>query len=201
MNRAYGKFKQLMSDTRSVSCIYDYLDQYVKGPMQYDDLLRFQWVQSVAALDKLVHDLVRIGMVDIFSGRRLSTSKYKKFQVDMAWYEDVTINNHMIANEFGKKVILQHGHLSFQDPGKIGDALAYIWEVKDKWTIIATQLGQDSNSVKVMLKNIVTRRNQIAHEGDYIDDFGNRQEIEKNDVDDVLEFIEKLGEAIYICVK
>lgn len=201
MNRAYGKFKQLMSNTREVSCIYNYLDQYVRAPMQYDDLLRFQWVQSVAALDKLVHDLVRIGMVDIFSGRRICTSKYKKFQVDMAWYEDVTTNAHMVANEFGKKVIVQHSHLSFQDPTKISDALAYIWEARDKWTIIASQVGQDSNSVKVMLKNIVTRRNQIAHEGDYIDDFGNRQEIEKSDVDEVLEFIEKIGEAIYNCVK
>jgi len=44
--------------------------------MPYDDLLRSQVVYAVSAFDKLIHDLVRIGMVQIFSGARPATAKY-----------------------------------------------------------------------------------------------------------------------------
>lgn len=201
MNRAYKKFQLLLNDTRNISPIYDYLHKCVRGPLQYDDLLRFQWIQSVSALDKLVHDLVRIGMVNIFAGRRSETVKYRKFQIDMDWYKAVISTPYVAINEFEKKVIKLHGYLAFEDPDKISDALSNIWEANDKWKLIADNLGENKNTVKVTLKNIVTRRNQIAHEGDYIDDIGNRQIIEKADVEDVLNFIEKIGAAIYNCVK
>lgn len=200
MNRAYEKFKQLMNDTRNISTIYDYLDKCVKGPLNYDDLLRFQWVQSVSALDKLVHDLVRIGMIDIFNRNRNDTAKYRKFQVDMEWYSLVTSEPYTVLSELERKIIKQHGYLAFEDPDKISDALSNIWDVGDKWKIIAENIGEDKDTVKVTLKNIVNRRNQIAHEGDYIDDLGNRQEIEKVDTDEVLNFIDKVGKAIYECV-
>lgn len=201
MNRSYRKFELLMSDTKNISSIYDYLQKCVKGPLNYDDLLRFQWVQSVSALDKLVHDLVRVGMVHIFTGRRSSTVKYRNFQVDMDWYELVNSTPDMIIPEFEKKVIKQHGYLAFEDPNKISDALSNIWDANDKWKLIADKMYEEKNTVKITLKNIVTRRNQIAHEGDYIDDFGNRQVIEKVDTDVVLNFIDKVGTAIYECVR
>lgn len=201
MNRAYRKFELLMSDTKNISSIYDYLQKCVKGPLNYDDLLRFQWVQSVSALDKLVHDLVRVGMIHIFTSRRSSTAKYRNFQVDMDWYELVASTPYMIVPEFEKKVIKQHGYLAFEDPDKISDALSNIWDANDKWKLIADRMYEDKNTVKITLKNIVTRRNQIAHEGDYIDDLGNRQIIEKADTDVVLNFINKIGTAIYECVR
>lgn len=201
MNRAYRKFELLMSDTKNISSIYDYLQKCVKGPLNYDDLLRFQWVQSVSALDKLVHDLVRVGMIHIFTSRRSSTAKYRNFQVDMDWYELVASTPYMIVPEFEKKVIKQHGYLAFEDPDKISDALSNIWDANDKWKLIADRMYEDKNTVKITLKNIVTRRNQIAHEGDYIDDLGNRQMIEKADTDVVLNFINKIGTAIYECVR
>ncbi|OOP72138.1 HEPN domain-containing protein [Clostridium beijerinckii] len=201
MNRAYRKFELLMSDTKNISSIYDYLQKCVKGPLNYDDLLRLQWVQSVSALDKLVHDLVRVGMVHIFTGRRSSTVKYRNFQVDMNWYELVASTPYIIIPEFEKKVIKQHGYLAFEDPDKISDALSNIWDANDKWKLIADRMYEDKNTVRITLKNIVTRRNQIAHEGDYIDDFGNRQVIEKIDTDVVLNFIDKVGTAIYECVR
>ncbi|MFX3720929.1 hypothetical protein ACJBPZ_11155, partial [Streptococcus suis] len=45
-------------------------------PEQFEDLLRSQVVNAVSAFDKLMHDLIRIGMVNIFENQRPSTSKY-----------------------------------------------------------------------------------------------------------------------------
>ena len=53
----------------------------------------------------------------------------------------------------------------------------------------------------ITLKNIVIRRNQIVHEGDYTDSLLMRQEIYEQDVKDVRSFITKLGNVIYNCVK
>ena len=54
--------------------LYDYLDNIVKPPYDYSDLLRWQWAQSVSALDKLIHDLIRIGMVQTYQGLRTPTA-------------------------------------------------------------------------------------------------------------------------------
>lgn len=51
------------------------------------------------------------------------------------------------------------------------------------------------------LKNIVIRRNQIVHEGDYADIYGERQYIDTHDTTEVRRFILGLGEAIYNYVK
>lgn len=58
-------------------------------------------------------------------------------------------------------------------------------------------MGRSEEDVKTELKNISIRRNQIVHEGDYIASGFSRQTIEKVDTDEVINFIEQLGTAIY----
>lgn len=62
-------------------------------------------------------------------------------------------------------------------------------------------MGKAENAVRTELKNISIRRNQIVHEGDYITSNTSRQSIEKADVDEVIDFIELLGTAIYTLVR
>ena len=57
------------------------------------------------------------------------------------------------------------------------------------------------NDCTTYLKNIVIRRNQIVHEGDYTDILMKRQDIYSQDIIDIREYILKLGKAIYDCVK
>src|SRR5271155_4171410 len=79
-------FKQNLSSSRDLGSLHDYLLAHVKAPMTFEDLLRFQIVYSVSAFDKLIHDLVRIGMVDIFIGKRPSTAKYLAERISMTAY-------------------------------------------------------------------------------------------------------------------
>ena len=76
MVNAYQCFCTLMQDTKNTCALYDYLHQVVKPPYDYNDLLRWQWAQSVSALDKLIHDIVRIGMRESFAGNRPITDKF-----------------------------------------------------------------------------------------------------------------------------
>lgn len=76
---AYKRFLELVNDTQNVKILYEYIENTMKAPIDTSDLLRWQWVQCISAFDKFVHDIVRIGMIDIFQGNRLATPKYNKY--------------------------------------------------------------------------------------------------------------------------
>ena len=201
MLNTYKRFCQLIDDTRNVDNLYSYIHNNIVVPIDASDLLRWQWVQCVSALDKLVHDLVRIGMVQIYNGTRTSTAQYNSFALYMSTYQEM-MNDPMNASLiFEQRIILCNGFKAFQEPTKIAEALAYIWEEKDKWLAIANYVGIDKSTCTTTLKNIVLRRNQIVHEGDYTDALLKRQDIFEQDVQDVRDFVLKLGEGIYNCVK
>ena len=65
MTNAFHCFQTLMQDTRNSSVLYDYLHDVVKPPYDYSDLLRWQWAQSVSALDKLILDPSKDSLIPI----------------------------------------------------------------------------------------------------------------------------------------
>ena len=201
MNASFGRFKRIIQDTRNTFALYDYLRNIVKPPYDYSDLLRWQWAQAVSALDKLIHDLIRVGMCDIFVGKRSSTAKFAGFFVTMEVYDLMKNEPALSENTIEQFVILKNKTCSYQDPDKIADGLSYIWGENHKWRRISEIMGMDERTVKTELKNISIRRNQIVHEGDYHLNFDNRQTIEKEDVEEVLNFIEAVGHAIFLSVK
>lgn len=198
MRKAINVFDALISQGTISSGLFQYLVTQ-KVPLDFSDLLRWQWVLSVSALDKYVHDLVRIGMIEAFQGIRNQTPKFKTFRIDMEKF--LNINEAPIpAIEFEKEIIRQHSFLAFQYPEKIADALAYIWDESNKWDIISDHMQTTitSNDLKVKLKNIVVRRNQIVHEGDCFTTLLPLQQqiITINDTEDVTKFIKELVYAI-----
>lgn len=199
MLQSHKRFVKLVQDTQNVETLYNYFEHSVV-PVDISDLLRWQWVQCISAFDKFVHDVVRVGMVEIFLGNRTPTPKYNTFQIDIQTYGDM-INNIIDASLiFERKIILKHGFLAFQDPSKVADALSYIWNENDKWGKISNLMEMSKDDCTTYLRNIVIRRNQIVHEGDYTDSLSRRQDILLQDVIDIRDYILKLGQAIYDCV-
>lgn len=197
MTNAFRDFNTIIHDTRNTFVVYDYLHDVVKVPFDYSDLLRWQWVQSVSALDKLIHDLVRIGMRESFSGARAPTRSFGSFTIDVSTYR--LIDQTPLAKEtvFENYVSSVHSYKSFQKAEEISKALSLIWAEEHKWQAIAAQMGSTDAIVKTQLSTIVTRRNQIAHQGDYAVSGQPKQSIEKADVVSTIDFIEQLGSAIY----
>lgn len=198
---AYKRFKLLVNDTDNVGTVYGYLEKTVKVPIDLSDMLRWQWIQCISAFDKFIHDIVRIGILEIYQGQRAITSKYNMFAIDMQTYCDMKSDPLRELQILEQRIILKHSYLAFQDPSKVADALSYIWNANDKWGMIASQIGMSKNDCVTFLKNAVIRRNQIVHEGDYIDLYSKRQDIFEQDVKDVKEFVLQVGEAIYNLVK
>jgi hypothetical protein len=82
MRNALNLFNALIDSTKSVEIIYSYING-MTSIIDCSDLLRWQWVQSVSALDRFIHDIVRIGIIEIFKETRAETKKYKTFLIDL----------------------------------------------------------------------------------------------------------------------
>jgi len=166
------------------------------------DLLRSEIVYIISAFDKFIHDVVRIGMLETFNLQRTSTASYNNFPISLLQMQSIispalSINPY---NIFENIIIDSHKHLSFQDPDKITQILSLIWNETHKWQKISAILFIDERVLKIELRNIVIRRNQIVHEGD-IDMFTSQiQDIRENDVYNSVEFIKKLTDAIYALI-
>jgi RiboL-PSP-HEPN len=197
MLNAKGTFHRNIRQANELGVLYDHLSNTVAIPEQFDDLLRSQIVYAVSAFDKLMHDLIRIGMVKIFENQRPPTSKYLG--------ETVAIQ-HLPALaagavppppvRFEEIVREQLGKLSFQDPTKIADGLSYIWNEKQKWQQIAQGLGMSDEDAKRKQRLIATRRNAIVHEADLDPVNNQKQSITRAEATDIAYFLLALGNRI-----
>lgn len=190
-------FRHNIAGIRELATLHDYLLNQVKLPMTFDDLLRFQIVYSVSAFDKLIHDLIRIGMVEMFVGKRPATGKYLSERISLSAYR--TISGATFPPReyyFEQEIISKLRTIAYQSPENIADGLSYIWDEKHKWQKIASAMTMDEDGVKTKLKLIVDRRNKIVHEADVDIASGGKFTISKADCEATVPFIEKCAEEI-----
>lgn len=180
---------------RELGTLASAVEAITKG-IDVSDMWRAQIVLAVSALDYFVHELSRIGMIEISKGSRPQTNAYLKFQMPLSSVESA-LNGLPHETWVGETVREKHSWLSFQDPDKIADAVRLISAVT-LWEAVGTELGLSSQDVKIRLKLVVERRNKIAHEADMDPaNPGFRWPVNATMATDTIDFIEKVGIAIY----
>ncbi len=160
------------------------------------DLWRAQIVLVVSALDHFIHEVARLGMIEIAKGMRPKTDAYLRFEMPFYAIESALTG---VSHEVwvGETVREKHSWQSFQDPDKLADAIRLFSSVK-LWEAVGSELGLQAKDVKTRLKLIVDRRNQIAHEADLDPTSpGFRWPIDSVMVNDTIDFVEKVAAAIY----
>ncbi|MGB0383770.1 MAG: HEPN domain-containing protein [Ardenticatenaceae bacterium] len=196
MKNAIDQFQQNLTRVRHLSEIVSAVDNLTTSAIDMTDILRAEIVLAVSALDFLVHELVRLGMLEVYRGSRTPTKAYLRFQAPMRLLQN-GISNPTDKRWLDEAIQERHGWLSFQEPDKIADAIRHISDVK-LWRKVGGELGMEAAEVKRQLKEIVERRNKIAHEADMNPDLpGHRLPISEPLVHDSVDFIEAVGEAIY----
>ena len=197
MLNAKGFFHKNIQQSNELGALYDHLSNAVAIPEQFDDLLRSQIVNAVSAFDKLMHDLIRIGMVRIFESRRPSTGKYLSEAVAIQHLPGLATGAVPPPPVRFEEIVREKlSKLSFQDPTKIADGLSYIWNENQKWQQIALGLGMADEDTKRKLKLIVTRRNAIVHEADLDPVTNQKQAIARTEATDISSFLLALGNRI-----
>lgn len=190
-------FRANLQDADALAGVFEFLTNTVGGPLSFDDLLRSKIVYSVSAFDKLIHDLVKRGMIEIFVGKRPPTPKYSNETISLQSAQQlasaVTPPPEVM---FEQLVQAKLKVFSFQDPEKVADALSYIWPEQQKWHRIASVVGIDEKTIRTTLKLIVSRRNSIVHEADIDPTTNTKIPITKLEADKVTDFLLRLGNSI-----
>ncbi len=162
-------------------------------------MLRAQIVMIVSALDLYIHEITRVGMLEVYSGNRPQTDAFLRFQVTLDSAIDGIANPH-VSNWLDIEIRERHSHLSFQDPDNIADAVRRFSSC-ELWPSVARHLNLDVQEVKIRLRTIVKRRNQIVHEADLDPTYPgtvNRWPITPSDVISTIDFVQDVCEAIDI---
>ena len=195
------QFRENIKRVQNLGGLYDVLSQQTTSALDLTDLLRSQIVMAVSALDYYIHEITRVGMLEVYGGKRPQTPAFLRFQVTMeATLQGIVAdqgNDGWLDEEIRKK----HGYLAFQHPDRIADAVRFFSSCT-LWTSVASELNIEVEDVKTELQLIIDRRNQITHEADLDSRIpgGNRFAISSSDTKRIIDFIQDIGEAIHVVV-
>ena len=198
MYEALRLFNQNIEEAKNLTALYEYLENSINSPLAFDDLLRAQIVYSVSAFDKLIHDIIRIGMIEIFTGNRQPTPQYLKESISIETYNELISPTMLPPKEyiFEQAVFNKLKTISYQEPEKVAQGLSYIWDEKQKWQKIASKMEMDDKTAKTTLKLIVARRNAIVHEADIDISTNQKYSINKLECQSITDFLSRCGQEI-----
>ena len=199
MRNALNTFNRNMDSIKTLHAIHE---QFVKiyTALDLSEILRAEYVLIVSAFDCFLHDIVQNYMHHItfeIDDTALIPNEYRKFKMPLD-----TLKSILEASDETKKQILHIAlkkslsEFSFESSKTVESAMSYIG-VNKVWTKIAGLLGVGAEDIKKQLDMIIFRRNCIAHQADianYTDE--SKQLIEREDVDEVINFIERITNII-----
>src|SRR5437899_12649827 len=119
---AHNRFADNIGRARDLRALFGNLTATMAGTLDLTDILRAAIVSAVSAFDTFIHEITRIGMVEIFQSARPTTDAFGRFPISM---ENVLL---VVATPGHTKwledeIKRQHGWLSFQQPDKVADAV------------------------------------------------------------------------------
>ncbi|MEI6428262.1 MAG: HEPN domain-containing protein [Pseudanabaena sp. ELA607] len=198
MQSALDQFHISISRVRDLIAIHNSIKAQSTPALDLSDILRAALVLSVSALDYYVHEVVKLGMLEIHRGTRSEPPAFAKFQINLgSAREGLSVDvsrDYWLEDEIQQR----HSYKSFQQPDNIADAIRLISD-KKLWEEVRKVMNRTAKDIKQELGIIVDRRNKISHEAD-IDPtlgLGNRWNINEADVNNAVDFIEKVVESIH----
>ena len=145
------QFRENIRRVQALGGLYDVLNQQTTPALDLTDLLRSQIVMAVSALDHYVHEITRVGMLEVYSGKRPQTPAFLRFQVTMeSTLQGIAAgenNDGWLDEEIRKK----HGYLAFQHPDRIADAIR-LFSSCTLWISVASELNLEVEDVKTELQ-------------------------------------------------
>jgi len=195
MQVAIDQFRLSLSHVRNLSLVHRAASEHSPG-LDTTDVFRAQVVLVVSALDHYIHEVSRLGAIEVFTGKRSRTPAFNRARVTIEGVM-IGLQNPSSVNWFENEIRREHGWQSFQSAEKIADAVRLFSNVQ-LWKRVAKIVGLDPNILKNQLRLTIDRRNKIAHEADMDPSYpGVRWPIDETLAKTTISFIEKIVEAIH----
>jgi hypothetical protein len=200
MLRAIEKFRQNIISVRELDSIFELITKnYPLLAEQAQEILRAEVVLSVSALDCFIHDLIKQGMIETYQGNRVSSNLFSTYQIPLKYLQLIESSESQDAKlaYLENSIKENNSKDSYQSPKSIEYALQLI-NVTSIWKNLAALMDMRAEDIKGELSLIIDRRNKISHEADYNPLTGSKYPIDRENINDVIQFIEKICESIYI---
>lgn len=162
-------------------------------------IYRSQIVFLEGILDFYMHEMSKYGLYKIFLGEWSKTEKYKKVMVSMPYVEKA-LDNPQSKEWFFDCVNGLYATTVMQDWETIRDQLNLIGiKFNEVCKAVYPELDQShaGDQCKDKLIKLYKRRNQIAHQNDRSHLSAVQSNIDKEYVDDAIEFVRKFVDAIH----
>ena len=202
MQKAKKHFEQNIVRVKNLGAIYQSINLQTTAIIDLSDILRSQYVMLVSALDHFIHEIVRIGMIEIYNNERRDTKEFKEFILSLD--KDLLFKKAIMEDKndvwLNHQIRYKNGFQSFQQADKIEEVFKLIHK-NNLWIEISAKLNKNKDDLMNQLNLIIKRRNQIAHEADIEPTYQNLREIKLEDIEDSIKFIEELVNAIYEIIK
>ena len=198
MQSAIDLFRISIARVRDLIAVHNSLKAQTSNVLDISDMLRSALVLAVSALDYYIHEVVRIGMLEIHRGERPEPPAFSGFQISLGNARAGINAGQNIDSWLEDEIRQRHSYKSFQQPNAIADAVRLICD-KKLWEEVSINMGSPAKDIKQQLSLIVDRRNKIAHEAD-IDptlSLGNRWPIDELLVNEAVDFLEQVVESIH----
>ena len=164
------------------------------------DILRSQIVFIEAAFDFYLHELLKLGIQNIFHKEwKPVTEKYKNLQLDMKTLEEALQDN--VSDEWLKKWITDKyagvSLMSYERFDEVCKLLGLdIQEIADEAFYERASREKTKDKLKAKINRLFIRRNQIAHQSDRKRENAEREEISRGYVIEALNDMRKIIESI-----
>ena len=197
MNEPIISFRKNMESIKALHALHKHLCTLLPA-MDLTEILRAEIVLVVSAFDCFIHDIVKYGIIDIFKDQRRENSKYDNICIPISIVKQIlTTDKESERNELLeisiKKILSKD---SYQSPKSIENALQLI-SITKIWSSIKDEMHMSPTDITKKLGVIINRRNKIAHESDIKNHIDiSKNEIEREDIDDIINFISSLTESI-----
>ena len=197
MQSAIDLFRLSIARVRDLIAVHNSLKAQTSNVLDISDMLRSALVLAVSALDYYIHEVVRIGMLEIHRGERPEPPAFSGFQISLGNARAGINAGQNIDSWLEDEIRQRHSYKSFQQPNAIADAVRLICD-KKLWEEVSINMGSPAKDIKQQLSLIVDRRNKIAHEADIDPSYpiGDRWPIDELLVNEAVDFIEQVVESI-----
>jgi hypothetical protein len=172
---AYANFSRNLNYARNLTAAGSHLEQLQVALFEVTDVYRAAWVQTVAALDHWAHQEIYDRMLRLSEQPAAAKpDKYRQFDLPLGIFEEVHTGKLSMREALERQMRAKLGYETYQNPDKIRQGFSYVANTNDLWLRVAKVLNEQSGkqgghtgvSVQNRLKEIVQRRNKIAHEYD-----------------------------------
>lgn len=198
MQSALEQFHISINRVRDLIAVHNSVKAQSTSALDLSDILRAALVLTVSALDFYIHEVTKLGMLEIHRGLRSEPPAFSRFQISLGSAREGLKVALSIDYWLEEEIRQRHSYKSFQQPENIAGAIRLISD-KKLWEEVSIIMGRPAKDIKQQLSIIVDRRNKIAHEADIDPTYGlgNRWSIDENLVSDAVDFIEEVVESIH----